>query len=116
MKQRNIIAVVGATGAQGGGLVRSILRDGSNDFTARAITRNVNSDKARELARLGAEIVAADVDNPDSLKKAFAGAHAAYCVTFYWEHFFARKRTGSRNSNGQGSKACRHSTSDLVHA
>jgi uncharacterized protein YbjT (DUF2867 family) len=91
MKQRNIIAVVGATGAQGSGLVRSILSDGSSDFTARAITRNVNSDKARELARLGAEIVAADVDNPDSLKKAFAGAHAAYCVTFFWEHFSPEK-------------------------
>jgi uncharacterized protein YbjT (DUF2867 family) len=91
MKQRKIIAVVGATGAQGSGLVHSILRDGSNDFTARAITRNVNSDKARELARLGAEIVAADVDNPDSLKKAFAGAHAAYCVTFFWEHFSPEK-------------------------
>ena len=91
MKQRNIIAVMGATGAQGSGLVRSILSDGSSDFTARAITRNVNSDKARELARLGAEIVAADVDNPDSLKKAFAGAHAAYCVTFFWEHFSPEK-------------------------
>ena len=104
MKQRKIIAVVGATGAQGGGLVRSILRDGSNDFTARAITRNVNSDKARELARLGAEIVAADVDNPDSLKKAFAGAHAAYCVTFFWEHFSPEKELAHATAMAKAAK------------
>jgi uncharacterized protein YbjT (DUF2867 family) len=104
MKQRKIIAVVGATGAQGGGLVRSILRDGSNEFSARAITRNANSDKARELARLGAEIVAADVDDPDSLKKAFAGAHAAYCVTFFWEHFSPEKELANATAMAKAAK------------
>jgi uncharacterized protein YbjT (DUF2867 family) len=104
MKQRKIIAVVGATGAQGSGLVRSILSDGSNDFTARAITRNVNSEKARELARLGAEIFAADVDNPDSLKKAFAGAHAAYCVTFFWEHFSPEKELAHATAMAKAAK------------
>jgi uncharacterized protein YbjT (DUF2867 family) len=110
MKQRKIIAVVGATGAQGGGLVRSILRDGSNEFSARAITRNVNSDKARELARLGAEIVIADVDDPDSLKKAFAGAHGAYCVTFFWEHFSPEKELAHATAMA---KAARHA--DVQH-
>jgi uncharacterized protein YbjT (DUF2867 family) len=104
MKQRKIIAVVGATGAQGSGLVRSILRDGSNDFIARAITRNVNSDKAIELARLGAEIVAADVDNPDSLKQAFEGAHAAYCVTFFWEHFSPEKELAHATAMAKAAK------------
>jgi uncharacterized protein YbjT (DUF2867 family) len=104
MKQRKIIAVVGATGAQGGGLVRSILTDRSSDFTARAITRNVNSDKARELAILGAEIVAADVDNPDSLNKAFAGAHAAYCVTFFWEHFSPEKELAHATAMAKAAK------------
>ena len=104
MKPSKIIAVMGATGAQGGGLVRSILREGSNDFTARAITRNVNSDKARELARLGAEIVAADVDNPDSLNKAFAGAHAAYCVTFFWEHFSPEKELAHATAMAKAAK------------
>jgi uncharacterized protein YbjT (DUF2867 family) len=61
--------VVGATGAQGGGLVRAILGDTSSSFTARALTRDVNSAKARELAALGAEVVAADVDNVESLMK-----------------------------------------------
>ena len=63
--EKKIIAVVGATGAQGGGLVRAIMRDKAGPFTARALTRDVNSDKARALAALGAELVAADVDDSD---------------------------------------------------
>lgn len=83
---KKIIAVTGATGAQGGGLVRAIARDRTGEFVARAITRDVTSEKATELARLGAEVVAADVDDPESLARAFDGAHGAYCVTFYWTH------------------------------
>ena len=87
MSDKKIIAVAGATGAQGGGLVRAIMADPAGGFTARALTRDVNSDKAKALAALGAEVVAADVDDVESLKKAFAGAHGAYCVTFFWDHF-----------------------------
>lgn len=86
MAEKKIIAVVGATGAQGGGLVRAILEDKTGPFAARAITRDVNSAKAKELAEAGAEVVAADVDNVKSLKKAFDGAHGAFCVTFFWAH------------------------------
>ena len=57
MTDERIIAVAGATGAQGGGLVRAILSDGGGGFRARALTRDANSDKAKELARLGAEVV-----------------------------------------------------------
>ena len=84
MAEKKIIAVVGATGAQGGGLVRAILSDPKGGFTARAITRDVNSDKAKELKKLGAEVVAADVNDVESLKRAFTGAYGAYCVTFFW--------------------------------
>ena len=49
MPPTKVIAVVGATGAQGGGLVRAILNDRSGQFAARAITRDVNSPKAQEL-------------------------------------------------------------------
>jgi uncharacterized protein YbjT (DUF2867 family) len=87
MPERKIIAVVGATGAQGGGLVRAIQANPAAGFVARAITRDVNSEKARALAALGAEVVAADVDDQASLARAFAGAHGAYCVTFFWDHF-----------------------------
>jgi len=56
MAEKKIIAVVGATGAQGGGLARAILSDKSGGFTARALTRDPNSDKASPLdeARAGA--------------------------------------------------------------
>ena len=87
MADRKIIAVVGATGAQGGGLVRAIQADPAAGFVARAITRDANGPKARALAALGAEVVAADVDDAASLERAFAEAHGAYCVTFFWDHF-----------------------------
>ncbi len=87
MAEKKIIAVVGATGAQGGGLVRAILADPNGGFAVRAITRDSNSDKAKELKRLGAEVVAADVKDVESLKRAFKGAYGVYCVTFFWEDF-----------------------------
>jgi uncharacterized protein YbjT (DUF2867 family) len=95
---KKIIAVMGATGSQGGGLVRAIQSDPSGGFTARAITRDVNSDKAKALKDLGAEVVAADIDDEASLKKAFSGAYGAYCVTFFWAHFSPEKeQQGARN-------------------
>ena len=91
MSDKKVIAVIGATGAQGGGLVRAIVADPSGGFAARAITRNTRSDKAQVLAGLGAEVVGADLDEADSLTSAFAGAHGAFCVTNFWEHFSPEK-------------------------
>lgn len=91
MANKKVIAVLGATGAQGSGVVRAILADKSGEFTARALTRNVNSDNAKALAQLGAEVVAVDIDNYESLKKAFTGANGVFAVTFFWEHFSADK-------------------------
>src|SRR5258708_36761749 len=93
MAAKSIIAVLGATGAQGGGLVRAILSDPQGDFAVRAITRKVDGEKARELAKMGAEVMAADIDDPESLKKVFDGAHGAYCVIFFWLHFSPEKET-----------------------
>jgi uncharacterized protein YbjT (DUF2867 family) len=87
MSEQKIIAVVGATGAQGGGLARAILENTEGEFAVRALTRNPDSDKARELAELGAEVVQADLDDEASLHAAFADAYGAYCVTNFWEHF-----------------------------
>lgn len=105
MADKKIIAVVGATGAQGGGLVRAILNDAGGGFAARALTRKVNSDKARELAKLGAEVVAADVDDVESLKKAFHGAYGAFCVTFFWEHFSPEKEFAQAKAMATAAKA-----------
>jgi uncharacterized protein YbjT (DUF2867 family) len=104
MAEKKIIAVVGATGAQGGGVARAILSDTSGGFTVRALTRDVNSDKAKELARRGAEVVAADVDDLESLKRAFKGAYGAYCVTFFWAHFSAEKEIAEATAMAHAAK------------
>jgi uncharacterized protein YbjT (DUF2867 family) len=104
MAEKKIIAVVGATGAQGGGLARAILYDPSHQFTARVLTRDPNSDKAKEFARLGAEVVAADVDDAESLKRAFQGAYGAYCVTFFWNHFSPDKELANAAAMADAAK------------
>lgn len=104
MSEKKIIAILGATGAQGGGLVRSILSDKSGGFTARALTRDVNTDKAKALAELGAEVVAVDIDNEESLRKAFDGAYGVYAVTFFWEHFSPEKEKAQVQSIAKASK------------
>ena len=85
MAKGNVVAVVGATGAQGGGLIRAIVNDQAGGFVARAITRDVNSDKAKSLTKLGVEVVAANLDDVESLKRAFAGAYGVFCLTNFWE-------------------------------
>jgi uncharacterized protein YbjT (DUF2867 family) len=104
MTEQKIIAVVGATGAQGGGLVRAILADKQGPFRARALTRDVNSDKAKALAKAGAEVVAADIDDPKSLDRAFAGAYGAFLVTFFWAHFSPERETAEARSMAQAAK------------
>ena len=91
MAEGKLIAVVGATGAQGGGLVRAILADKSSGFTVRALTRDPESEKAKELEQLGAEVVKADLDSGPSLRMAFDGCYGAFCVTFFAAHFVPEK-------------------------
>jgi len=109
MSDKKIIAVVGATGAQGGGLVRAIHADPNSPFRARAITRDPNSEAAQALAALGAEVVGADLQDGDSIDRAFRGAHGAYCVTFYWAHMspereLAEARTLAESAEQEGVK------------
>jgi uncharacterized protein YbjT (DUF2867 family) len=105
MADKKIIAIVGATGAQGGGLARAILNDKKSPFAVRALTRNVDSAAAKALAARGAEVVAADVDDVESLKRAFAGAYGAYCVTFFWEHFSPDKEKAQARNMAKAAKA-----------
>jgi uncharacterized protein YbjT (DUF2867 family) len=104
MAEKKVIAVVGATGAQGGGLVRAIMSDSGSSFTARALTRDTTTDKAKALAELGAEVVAANIDDVESLKDAFAGAHGAFCVTFFWDHFSPEKEMAQATAMAQAAK------------
>jgi len=107
MSDKKIIAVLGATGAQGGGLVRAILADPRGGFAARALTRDVNSAKAKELARLGAELVAANVDDVASLENAFHGAYGAFCVTFFWAHCLPEKEIAEARAMAEAAKHAR---------
>ncbi len=104
MDQNRIIAVVGATGAQGGGLVRAILSDKKSGYRVRALTRKPGSDKAKELETMGAEVVETDIDDVESLKRAFEGAHGAFCVTNFWEHFSPRKEWEQARNMAQAAK------------
>lgn len=111
MSQKKIIAVLGATGAQGGGVIRGIQADTSGQFIARAVTRNATSDKAKALADQGIEVVAAELDDEASLARAFAGAHGAFIVTNFWEHFSPAKETAQ---GGNAARACK--TAGVKHA
>ena len=101
---KKIIAVIGATGAQGGGLVNAILKDKKGPFAVRAITRDPNSTKAKELAKAGAEVVAADIDDEKSLAKAFKGAYGAFCVTFFWAHLKPEKELSEARNMAKAAK------------
>jgi len=104
MSEKKIIAVLGATGAQGGSLAHSILNDPKSEFKVRAITRNPTSDKAKALAKAGAEVVGADLDDLDSLKKAFKGAYGVYGVTNYWELFSPEKEINQAKNIAKAAK------------
>jgi uncharacterized protein YbjT (DUF2867 family) len=105
MASKKIIVVFGATGAQGGGLARAILSDPNSEFSVRAVTRDVNSDKAKALASLGAELVAADIDDAASMQKALQGAYGAYFVTFFWDHYSPEKEMAEAQNMAQAAKA-----------
>jgi uncharacterized protein YbjT (DUF2867 family) len=105
MPDKKIIAVIGATGAQGGGLVRAIQADKSGGFAARAITRNPNSEKAQALRAQGVEVVQGDADDEASLERAFAGAYGVFALTNFWEHFSAEREVTQARNMAQAAKA-----------
>jgi uncharacterized protein YbjT (DUF2867 family) len=72
-----IIAVVGATGLQGGAVTRRLLQD---HWPVRALTRNPEGKKAHALTQLGAQVVKADLSDPVSLERAFDGVHGVFSM------------------------------------
>jgi uncharacterized protein YbjT (DUF2867 family) len=104
MADKKIIVVAGATGSQGGGLAHAILADKDGEFAVRALSRDTNSEKSKALAKAGAEIVSANMDDPESLKRAFAGAYGAYCVTFFWDHFSPEKERAHAGAMAKAAK------------
>ncbi|KFY88900.1 hypothetical protein V500_06051 [Pseudogymnoascus sp. VKM F-4518 (FW-2643)] len=87
MPDKKIIVVFGATGAQGGSVVKSILSDSKlkEQWHVRGVTRDVTKPSAKALKDLGAEPVVADLNDTASLKKVVEGAYAVFAVTNYWE-------------------------------
>lgn len=104
MSDRSLIAVVGATGAQGGGLARAILDDPGGGFAVRAFTRSPESDAARALADRGAELAEADLNDVDSLRDAFEGCRGAFCMTNFWEHFSPEKELEQAKNQARAAK------------
>jgi uncharacterized protein YbjT (DUF2867 family) len=105
MSGTKLIAIVGATGAQGGGLARAILADPAGGFAVRALTRDTSSEKATALAAQGAEVVQADIDDETSVRAAFEGAYGAYCLTNFWEHFSGDKEIAQAANMARAAKS-----------
>lgn len=85
INQQPVILVTGATGAQGGSVARTLLRE--DRFRVRVLTRNPRSQRALVLQRAGAEIVTGDMHDTESLRKAMKGVYGVFGVTNYWEHY-----------------------------
>jgi uncharacterized protein YbjT (DUF2867 family) len=92
-KSRDIILVTGATGNQGGAIAHQLLADG---YQVRALTRNLQGDKAQALAARGAQLVQGDLDDPQSLKRALDGAWGAYAVQSNQEGVAREEEQGKR--------------------
>lgn len=109
MKTLKTIAVSGATGRQGGAVIRHLLNSGG--FRVRAISRNKNSPVAERLVSRVAEVVEADFDNPSSLEKALAGADGVFSVQNYWEKgigFDGEIRQGKNLANAAKTAGVKH--------
>ncbi|MGY1807120.1 NmrA/HSCARG family protein [Blastococcus sp. SYSU D00669] len=103
------VVVTGATGRQGGAVSRALLDRG---WTVRALTRSPGSPRSRALARAGAQVVAADMDDPASLDRAFAGAHGVYSV----QNFMTSGVDGeARQGRNVGAAARRAGVRHLVY-
>ncbi|WFE66544.1 NmrA/HSCARG family protein [Micromonospora sp. WMMD714] len=101
MSSSRVITVLGATGRQGGSVVRAIAADPDGGFVARAVARDKDSARAKELSALGVEVVEADLDDRASLRRAFDGAHGAFVVTNFWEPLGARSLATTRTEREQ---------------
>ncbi|GAP84338.1 hypothetical protein SAMD00023353_0701530 [Rosellinia necatrix] len=87
MAAKRIITVFGATGNQGGAIVKKFLNDPKLNTTwaVRGVTRDISKESAKKLAAQSVEVVAADLNDKSSLVKAIAGSDTVFGVTNYWE-------------------------------
>ncbi|KFZ01558.1 hypothetical protein V500_00702 [Pseudogymnoascus sp. VKM F-4518 (FW-2643)] len=81
-----VIAVLGATGTQGGSVIRTFLKE--DGWKVRALTRDPNKASSKALSVSGCEVVGCDIDDKQSLTRAFNDAHAIFAVTDFWGPVF----------------------------
>ncbi|KAI6777360.1 hypothetical protein HG530_001305 [Fusarium avenaceum] len=95
--QKKTVVVIGATGLQGGSIVRELAKS-LDRYTIRGLTRNTSSPKAQDLTKLGIEVQQADVDDPESLQRAFQDANIIFAMTDFWQHMSAEKEEAQGKS------------------
>jgi uncharacterized protein YbjT (DUF2867 family) len=100
------ILVTGATGAQGGSVASHLLANGK--FKVRCFTRKPDSEKAEALRKLGAEVVAGDLGNVESLHAAMNGCYGVFGVTNFWEHFSGEREQGRNLINAVNAARVEH--------
>lgn len=111
----NLLVVLGATGNQGGSVINSILGDATakSMFKIRAITRDTTKPKAKALADRGAEVVAADLADKESLARAFEGAYAVFSVTDYWAKMSKAVEVEQGKNVADAAKVSNHAKIDI---
>ncbi|MFD8008124.1 NmrA/HSCARG family protein [Streptomyces mirabilis] len=87
------------------GLRNQLMADASGGLAVRAVTRNAASDKARELAAQGVEVVVADIGDEGALAKAFEGAYGAFLLSNFWEHGSPEKEKQQAAAMARAAKA-----------
>ncbi|KPM35784.1 hypothetical protein AK830_g10768 [Neonectria ditissima] len=102
MPQTKLVTIYGATGAQGGSVARSLLRDQSGLFKIRAISRDPTSKAASILKVAGVEVVKANGFNPEELVAAFAGSWGVFANTNSDDPSVGRKDGPSETDIGKG--------------
>lgn len=104
MASKRIVTVVGATGNQGGSVVDHLLADVAGDYVVRAVTRNRDTEAARDLGARGVQVVQADLDDVSSLTKGFKGSYAIFAVTDFWtlaEHLGVEEAAARETRQGK---------------
>ena len=105
-----LITVFGATGAQGGDVVKALLAGGK--FKVRGVTRSVEGEKAKKLVAQGVEMVQANLDEPESLHKAIAGSYGVFLLTNFWDGMDGARET--KQGKGAVDVCLQHGVKHLV--